>query len=137
VVDGVQDPRGTALNMVQVPDTTTWTILLSYFVVQFLIMVLVPGKTFYGPLSPMGNRPSYKAHGLQCFAVSLLLYATLYAHGVFTATLIYEQLGKMYTALVIVAFAFCAFLWAKGHVAPTYAARAPTHPPTHTPRPLR
>lgn len=108
--------------LIQVPDTTTWKILLTYFLGQAAIMKAVPGKRFTGPLSPMGNTPVYKAHGLQCYAVSLALYAVLYYNGVFTGQLIYEQMGKLYCALVISAFIFCVFMWIKGHVAPTYVA---------------
>ena len=115
-----QDKLEAFRKMIQTPDELTWKILGLYFLGQFVIMAVVPGKKFEGPLSPMGNRPVYKAHGLQCYFLNLALYAILYTQGVFTGTMIYEQMGKIYTALVIVAFVLCFFLWIKGHVAPTY-----------------
>ena len=115
-----QDPAGAYSKLIQIPDVTTWKILLTYFAGQAGIMLTVPGTRFEGPLSPMGNKPVYKAHGLQCYFVSLAIYAGLYYNGVFTGLLIYEQMGKIYTGLVMVAFVLCFFLWIKGHVAPTY-----------------
>jgi len=82
-------------------------------------MIYVPGQKFLGPKTHNGNVPVYKANGLQCYVLTLATLAGLYYAEVFTATLIYNQLGKIYVALSIGAFVFCWLLYIKGHVAPS------------------
>ena len=114
-----QDPWAAYGTLIQRPDATTWLLLAGYFVFEFAVMALVPGGRFEGPLTPMGNRPVYTANGLQCFAVNLAVYGLLYAAGAISAVWVYEQMGKIYTALVVVGFTVCLLLWIKGHRAPS------------------
>jgi hypothetical protein len=55
-----------------------WNWFIAFGVLQGAMQLLVPGKVFRGPVSPMGNVPEYKANGVQCFALTgVLFYAAI------------------------------------------------------------
>ena len=41
-------------------DPVAWKYILCFMLFQLTLMRLVPGKTFYGPITPAGNQPIYK-----------------------------------------------------------------------------
>lgn len=96
---------------------TAWTILALFGVIQLLLMKLLPGRIFYGPLTPMGNTPVYKANGVPAFFATLLLFwiSTFF----FPATLLYDNLGGLLGALNFFSLFFCLFLYFKGRFAPS------------------
>uniref|UniRef100_A0A2K1Z046 Uncharacterized protein n=1 Tax=Populus trichocarpa TaxID=3694 RepID=A0A2K1Z046_POPTR len=60
---------------------------------------LLPGKTVEGPISPEGNRPVYKV---------------LFTFGIFNPAVVYDHLGKIFSALILASFDLCFFLYVKG-----------------------
>jgi len=42
------------------PSTEAWVIIGTFGLVEALLQLFMPGKTFHGPVSPTGNIPVYK-----------------------------------------------------------------------------
>jgi 7-dehydrocholesterol reductase len=99
---------------------TAWKILACFAAFQLFLMKVVPGKPFVGPITPKGNIPIYKANGIPCFliTVSTFILAT-YKFELFSATIIYDNLGPMLGALNFFSLVFCLFLYFKGIYAPS------------------
>src|SRR5438105_4066096 len=51
-----------------------WKILASFAAFQLLLMKILPGKPFAGPITPQGNIPFYKANGISAFVVTLATF---------------------------------------------------------------
>ena len=97
-----------------------WKILASYAAFQLLLMKIVPGKPFLGPITPQGNIPIYKANGVPCFLITVGLYLlSSYGLHLFSPTIIYDNLGAMLGALNIFSLLFCLFLYLKGIFSPS------------------
>ncbi|KAF6138401.1 hypothetical protein GIB67_032905 [Kingdonia uniflora] len=101
------------------PTATAWKIIACYGVFEAVLQLFLPGKRFEGPISPEGNRPVYKANGLQAYAVTLVTYLGLWWFGIFNPAIVYDHLGEIFSALIFGSFAFCIFLYIKGHLAPS------------------
>lgn len=97
-----------------------WTIIAVFAAIQLLLMRVVPGPAFYGPVTPKGNIPVYKANGVSCFFITLTLFclATFHFH-LFSATIIYDNFGGIIGALNLFSVLFCAFLYFKGRFFPS------------------
>jgi 7-dehydrocholesterol reductase len=99
---------------------TAWKILFSYSAFQLLLMRIVPGKPFYGPITPKGNIPVYKANGTACFLITIFsfLTASCVFHW-FSPAILYDNLGPLLGALNSFSLVFCLFLYFKGIFAPS------------------
>lgn len=97
-----------------------WKILAFFGAFQLFLMKVVPGKPFVGPITPKGNIPIYKANGIPCFFITLsfFLLATYKFH-LFSATIIYDNLGPMLGALNCFSLLLCLYLYFKGIYAPS------------------
>src|SRR4051812_12458637 len=51
-----------------------WGIIGTFALVELILMRLLPGKEFLGPITANGNVPVYKANGVAAFLVSLALF---------------------------------------------------------------
>ena len=97
-----------------------WIIILSYAAFQLLIMRCLPGKIFYGPITPKGNVPVYKANGVLAFATTMVVFSVLtFGLHIFPAALIYDNFGAILGALNVASLVFCLFLYAKGCLKPS------------------
>lgn len=97
-----------------------WKILGIFSAVQLLFMKVVPGETFYGPITPKGNVPIYKANGVQSYFLTLALFVLCsFYYELFPATIIYDNFGGILGALNIFSLFFCLFLYFKGLYAPS------------------
>jgi 7-dehydrocholesterol reductase len=97
-----------------------WEILGVYAAVELVLMRVLPGKPFLGPITPRGNVPVYKANGLPAFLVTLGLFGL--ATGpldLFSATIIYDHFGELLGALNLFSLGFCLLLYVKGRYAPS------------------
>src|SRR5271170_7741034 len=54
---------------------TAWKIIGIFAAVELVLMRLLPGARFVGPVTANGNVPVYKANGVLAFLVSLALFA--------------------------------------------------------------
>ena len=99
---------------------TAWIIIFCFGIFQLALMRLLPGKIFYGAITPKGNIPVYKANGILAFFTSITFFcvASFYLH-LFSATIIYDNLGAILGALNIFSLFFCLLLYLKGRFAPS------------------
>lgn len=97
-----------------------WQIICIFMLTQLLLMRIVPGKRFEGPLTPKGNIPVYKANGVLCYFITLILfYLCTYQFHWFSPTIIYDHFGGILGALNIFSLFFCLMLYFKGRFAPS------------------
>jgi 7-dehydrocholesterol reductase len=97
-----------------------WKMLSLFALFQLLLMRLIPGRIFEGPLTPRGNVPVYKANGIASYFITLVTFYLLGFHfKVFSPTLLYDHFGAILGALNIFSLLFCAFLYFKGRFAPS------------------
>jgi 7-dehydrocholesterol reductase len=97
-----------------------WTILGVFAAVELVLMRVLPGKPFHGPVTPKGNTPLYKANGVLAFVTTLALFlgASL-GLKLFPPTIVYDHFGEIIGALNIFSLVFCAFLYFKGRYFPS------------------
>ena len=98
----------------------------SYYVVmfgfiQFLLMWIVPGHEHKGPIAPSGHVPVYKANGVQCFLLTIVLWAVGAYLQLFPAGWQYTYAPGMFAFLNISALLLCVGLYFKGRFAPSTA----------------
>lgn len=99
---------------------TAWKILAIYAAFQLLLMRLVPGKPFEGPITPMGNVPIYRNNGFACFLITIgCFFVGGSVFHWFSPTILYDHLGSLFGALNIFSLFFCLFLYLKGIIAPS------------------
>lgn len=97
-----------------------WKIILIFATSQALLMRIVPGKPFLGPITPKGNVPVYKANGLPCFLITVIGFAFCsFVLKLFPATLIYDEFGPLLGALNCLSLCFCFLLYLKGIYRPS------------------
>ena len=51
-----------------------WKILAAFAGFELLLMKVLPGRKFHGPVTPKGNIPAYKANGVSAFLSTLFLF---------------------------------------------------------------
>lgn len=100
--------------------TAAWKILGCFAAFQLLLMKIVPGKQFKGPVTPEGNIPIYKANGISCFLITLItFYLCSFKFELFSPTIIFDNFGALLGGLSIFSFIFCLFLYVKGRFYPS------------------
>ncbi len=104
------------------PSLKSVTYLGAFATLEALLLVVLPGREFQGPVTPMGNRPSYKLNGVASFLATFgILFGVLWPLGAFDPANVWAEFGPLLSTLVWFAFAFCIFLYIKGRVAPSSA----------------
>jgi 7-dehydrocholesterol reductase len=99
---------------------TAWKILGTFAAFQLVLMKLIPGKTFYGPVTPKGNTPVYKANGTACFLITFFTFLLgSYVFHWFSPTIVYDNMGPMLGALNLFSLGLCFFLYLKGIFKPS------------------
>lgn len=97
-----------------------WQIIFGFIIFEFTLLKLLPGRVYYGPITPNGNVPVYKANGVLAFCTTLIVFglATFYFH-FFSASLIYDHFGEILGALNLFSLVLCVFLYLKGRYKPS------------------
>ena len=100
--------------------TVAWEIIFGFAIFELLLMRMLPGKTFYGPVTSKGNIPVYKANGPLAFLVTIGTFSvvTFYLKW-FSATILYDNLGAILGALNLFSLLFCVLLYLKGRFYPS------------------
>ncbi len=99
---------------------TAWKIIFVYGAFQLFLMRMIPGKTFLGPVTLMGNVPVYKANGVACFFITVAtFFIATYGLNLFSASLLYDELGYLLGALNCFSLLLCLILYLKGIFAPS------------------
>lgn len=86
---------------------------------EAILQLAVPGKEFLGPISPKGNRPVYKANGVECYFLTLVAFFLCWKYAVFDPARVYDQFGEILNILNIFGNALCLFLTFKGKYFPS------------------
>jgi 7-dehydrocholesterol reductase len=96
----------------------TWPaarMLLVFALLEAMLLVLLPGKTHRGPVTPTGKRPRYRMNGVSAWLVTHgVLIGAAWPLGLYRLGEIYENLGSMLVVCNIVALVGCGVLYWKG-----------------------
>jgi 7-dehydrocholesterol reductase len=97
-----------------------WKIISVFAALQLLLMRFLPGKTFTGVITPMGNLPVYKDNGLASYIITFVLFFTCsLGLNLFSPAIVYDNFGDILGALNFTALVFCLFLYFKGKYFPS------------------
>jgi len=91
-----------------------WRMVAIFMITQFLIIKLVPGKPYRGPVTPAGNVPIYTANGFQAFSLTLLLFNLGVFLGLYNGGILYDHIGDILSSMNVLALVLCVFLYFKG-----------------------
>lgn len=99
---------------------TAWKLIGTFAAFELLLMRVLPGRTFEGPITPKGNVPRYRANGLPAFVITLFTFcfASFYLN-LFSPTIIYDNFMSLLGALNLFSLIFCFFLLLKGRISPS------------------
>jgi len=107
------------------PSPSAAAILLVFAVLQLLLLQLLPGPSFEGPITPSGGRPRYKLNGILAWGVThALFFGASLGLGLFPAGILWDRFGEILATLVSFALLFCLFLYVKGRWWPSSADRS-------------
>lgn len=101
------------------PTLTGAAIVLGFTAFEYVLLVALPGKRFFGPVTPTGAQPEYKLNGVAAWAITHLALIGGYATGLLSPTALYEELGGILVLLNVGALVFCLGLYVKGRYAPS------------------
>jgi 7-dehydrocholesterol reductase len=107
------------------PSLRAALIVVIFMVVEILLLKLLPGSLYEGPVTPAGVRPRYKLNGLAAWLLThLLFFGCSFGLHLFNAAVIWDHFGEILSTLVLFAFIFCLFLYFKGRFWPTSPDRS-------------
>src|SRR5882724_2630179 len=73
------------------PTAAGFAIFAVWYLLQAVLMLLLPGRTTLGAVTPAGHRLAYHLNGLRAWLVThALLYLAAFRWGLFRPTLVYE-----------------------------------------------
>ncbi|WP_131794756.1 7-dehydrocholesterol reductase [Fluoribacter gormanii] len=97
-----------------------WKIILIFTVFELVLMRILPGKKFEGPITPKGNIPVYKENGVLAFIVTMTSFCIAsFGLNLFSASILYDNLGALFGALNLFSLILCVFLYLKGRFFPS------------------
>ncbi|MDR3442743.1 MAG: 7-dehydrocholesterol reductase [Legionella sp.] len=97
-----------------------WKMIAVFSVFELALMRLLPGKKFNGPITPKGNVPTYKENGPLAFVTTMAAFCVAsFGLNLFSATILYDNLGSLLGALCLFSLIFCALLCLKGRFFPS------------------
>jgi 7-dehydrocholesterol reductase len=109
------------------PTARAALMLADFAAFQLVLLRVLPGSEFLGPVTPTGARPRYRQNGVLAWAVTHgAFFGLSLGAGLFSAGILWDELGPMLMTLVPFALAFCLFLYLKGRFAPTSTDRSVT-----------
>jgi 7-dehydrocholesterol reductase len=110
----VKDPASILAHW-PLPSWTALGLFCIWGALQLLLMLLLPGRAHRGPITPMGERPTYKLNGVSAFVVTHALWWLCgYRLALFDPAVVYAHLGPLLMTTSLFALVFCGFLYFKG-----------------------
>lgn len=105
----------------QLPRPSAWAaaVLVGWGMLQWVLLVGLPGRTHLGPVTRGGNRPRYRLNGVAAFLVTHALGALAVVSGVVDPAIVYDRYGELLATSSLFALLLCGLLYAKGRLAPT------------------
>eukprot|EP00029_Vermamoeba_vermiformis_P004103 TRINITY_DN14635_c0_g1_i1.p1 TRINITY_DN14635_c0_g1~~TRINITY_DN14635_c0_g1_i1.p1 ORF type:complete len:449 (-),score=61.11 TRINITY_DN14635_c0_g1_i1:83-1429(-) len=106
------------LPLIPRPSIKAFGIIALFILFELLLLVILPGKQFFGPVTATGARPTYTLNAISAFIVTHLAflaggYFNLYSYGI-----LYDNLTSIISSVTIFGLFFCWFLYFKGHFYP-------------------
>jgi 7-dehydrocholesterol reductase len=99
---------------------TAWAMIMAFAVFQLLMMRFLPGRKYFGTVTPKGNIPEYIDNGLLSYVITFVVYFFLsFGLKLFSPGIIYHYFGDILAAINVSALVFCLFLYLKGRFAPS------------------
>jgi len=96
----------------------TWraaALIAVFLAVQLVLLKVLPGKSYDGPLSPTGSRPRYKLNGVAAFLLTLALFlGGSCGAGLYSAGIVWDHFGAILSTIIVFALFFCLLLYYKG-----------------------
>lgn len=97
-----------------------WSMIGIFGSIQLAFMRLLPGKPAFGPITPHGHTPVYKANGGIAFVTTMVLFLLCsYGFKFFSPTIIYDHFGELLGALNCFSCFLCLILYFKRLYFPT------------------
>ena len=96
------------------PNKRILSALALFVVFQFVLLLMIPGKTYFGPISPAGERPVHVRNGHKAFALTFIIFYLLSVFEVMDPCIVFDELMPLMTCLNLSALALSVFLLYKG-----------------------
>jgi 7-dehydrocholesterol reductase len=102
------------------PSWAAARIILIFAAFELVLLQLLPGKIFEGPVTPTGHRPRYRENAIPAWVISHgAFFGASYGLGWFSPAIVYDHFGELLITLSVSSFVFCWFLYFKGIHAPS------------------
>ncbi|KAH3764192.1 7-dehydrocholesterol reductase [Pelomyxa schiedti] len=87
---------------------------------EAVLLVILPGSIFEGPVTSTGYTPKYKSNGFAAFCVTMITYLVLGPWlRIISPTLLYDNWGPLLFVVNVSALVLCTVLYFKGRYSPT------------------
>lgn len=110
------------LSQVHIPSIPIIAVLLIYAMYALCMIKILPGPTFFGPITPKGNTPVYTDNGFAYYLITMALFwiitVALHPFGL-SPSIIYDRFDEVLVSLHIFSLLFCVFLYLKGKFSPS------------------
>ena len=110
------------------PNQRVLTAIGLFIAFQFSLLFILPGKTYYGPIAPSGERPIHTKNGDKAFVLTFALFWLLVKLDLLDPCLVYDELMPMMTALNLSALLLSVFLLVKGVYFPSTKDHGSSYP---------
>lgn len=106
--------------------TTAAIYVISFLIMQLVLLVLVPGPTFTAIPTPMGNLPKYSINGVPSFIITHVLLGVAYKYGLIRYGALYDHFGPVLAFLNYTALVGTVLLYLRGIYTPTNSDSGPS-----------
>jgi 7-dehydrocholesterol reductase len=104
------------------PTLAGFAIFAAWYVLQALLMLVLPGRLALGAVTPAGHRLAYRVNGALAWVVThLLFYLAAFQWHLFRPTIVYEHWGGLFVAANAAGLLVAVAAYVKAHRAPTHA----------------
>ena len=104
------------------PTVSGFAIFAAWYLLQAVLMLVLPGRTALGAVTPAGHRLEYRVNGALAWLVTHgLLYLAAFQWRLFRPTIVYEHWGGLFVAANTVGMLVALAAYWKAQRAPTHA----------------
>ena len=96
--------------------TACWEMIGVFSLLQLILMRILPGREFDGPVGPNGHVPKYHANGLWAYLITCVLFIGCSSYGLnlFPASILIDLYQELVTTLVFFGIIFSSIIYIKG-----------------------
>lgn len=95
-------------------DPVAWKLILSFMVLQLILMRVIPGPVFKGVATATGHIPEYIENGVPCYLITVATVLSLQWIGAFDFSIVHDKMGELISAMNVFSLGFCVMLSFKG-----------------------